>query len=151
MIECNLVTLGWAGARWCSILQLCKVKFIKIWLFFMHFISVHLKNMKFLPKCNFVCLEFFSNGSWVLVVVVVCLISYWKTMLFVKNIKAILSEVNEQAAFANKLVELWTSLSRSRRRDTKWKNPIYSQIFIIFSVNLPRNNQRSLSDLMIGL
>lgn len=44
-------------AEWCyAAIQLCKVKFIKIWLFFMHFISVHLNNMQFCQKCNFVCL-----------------------------------------------------------------------------------------------
>lgn len=36
-------------------LHSCEVKYIKIWLFFMYFLSVNLKNMQFLPKCNFVC------------------------------------------------------------------------------------------------
>lgn len=37
------------------LLYSCEVKYIKIWLFFMYFLSVNLKNMQFLPKCNFVC------------------------------------------------------------------------------------------------
>ena len=77
-------------------LHSCGVKYIKIWLFFMYFLSVNLKNMQFLPKCNFVChfllvfFFFFFRFNYILFL---CFIE--KLCCLSKMLKGILSEMNE--------------------------------------------------------